>query len=404
MARTAATPIAMSVSRADAVETVAARAGLPAGGGGIGAAGVTLAAVFTVLGPVSNAHVAIRDSAEGDGITSRLVFGGQRRYLEPPLHLTDAPDCFTPGSPVADSPDLRLFTVPGGYLCHFPDGPMVLTESGETVVRDCSGGYAGLIHYYDADIRRILADALSVDGTVAVIADDVRPLNYRHFLADWLPRLAGLGELAGRDDVYVATPPLDAPWQWEVLRSCGFPRPRVIELKSWQSLRARQLIVPDDFDPVPHPGHKAAPWLLAYLRATLGFALQQHGGARPIRPGKLYVRSGPLVGDEPALAAALRLAGYRPIEPWHMSAAAQVAAFASATHIVGAHFEALTNVVFAQPGTRVIELFPAAGGTPATYLLASGAGLTYASYRAAARADRCEVDIDDFLRRGAGLL
>jgi capsular polysaccharide biosynthesis protein len=407
--------MAASTDKFAAVAALATRAGLPPGEALGEAVAHTLAAIDAALGRLTNVQVSLRDSGDIHGITSRLVFAWNVRPLPPPLHLGDAPACFTPQSPLAQSPDFRLLTVPGGYFCHYPDSPLVINGQGDTAVRDFSTGYAGLLHYYDADLRQILADAFQVNGTVIAIADDVRPINFCHWLVDWLPRLACLGERAGRDDTYVAVPPLDAAYQWETVRLCGFAPNRVIQLRPWQSVRARHLLVPSDLRSTPHPGHKAAPWLLQYLRGTVGYGAFLAGLNGPQRRSKLYVSRDSAIGrrvvNEVALLAALGRAGYRVMDANKVSIVEQIAAFATASHIVAPHGAGLANIVFCDPAATLIEMFPASYGTAAYYVLAAGLGMTYASYVATgvvegrrAQLDNFVVDVDDFLARSGALL
>jgi capsular polysaccharide biosynthesis protein len=408
-------PIPVWVGKDAALGMLAERLGRPGGDAGHEATAAVLAAAGEAFGQLANARVALRDSAEIAGIATRLLFGKNMRTLAAPQHLSGMPSCFTPQSPVAHSPDFRLLTVPGGYCCHFPDCPVVVTGSGDTVVRDYSSRFAGLLHYYDADLRRTLAQAFQVNGTAIVLGDDVRPHNFCHWLIDWLPRLAALGELAWRDDTYVVVPPLDAAYQWETLRLCGFDAGRVIQLRSWQAVRARHLLVTSDLHAVPHPGHKAAAWLLNYLRGTLGYGAFLDGLHGPRRRSKLYVTRRSAIGrrvvNEDALLAALARAGYQVADTTGQSVGEQVALFATASHIVAPHGAGLANIVFAGRGATLVEIFPASYGTPAYYVLAAGLGMTYASYIATdivpgsrSQIDDFAIDVADFMARCETLL
>ena len=408
--------IAPSVDAVTATERLAARAGLPSGQSRMQAAATTLASAVAILGPVTNRHMALRASHDVAGVAKRQLAGKHVRTLLPPQHLSGMPDCFTPQSAVAHSPDLDLLAVPGGYLVNLPIRPVLVTGHGDTVVGDYGSVYAGLLHYYDIDFRRLLADAPTVNGTVISMADDVWPLNFCHWMVDWLPRLAALGELAGRPNTYVAVPPLDAQYQWDTLRLCGFEANRVIQMQPWQAVRARHVLAVSDLQAIPHPGHKAAPWLLQWLRATLGYGsfLDRQSGPSPQR--KLYVSrataQGRRVLNEAALLEALAPFGYCAIDPAGMSIGEQIAAFAGASHIVAPHGAALASVVFAPAHASLLEMFPASYGTAAYYVLAAGLGLDYASYvsaEVAAQGDRAQlddfsVDIGDFMTRCAALL
>jgi len=415
MSRSAtAEPLPGLLEKFESVDALLARAGLgdEARGEGLSA---TLLAVGKVLGRLTNTQFDLRGSEELTGMTDRLVFAAGVRALPPPIHRSGMPASFGEQSPIAHTPDFRVLNIPGGYVCHLPDHPVVVTAQADTVVRDYSSRYAGLLHFRDADLRQILADAHHVNGTVVVLGDEVRPLNFCHWIVDWLPRLAFLGERVHREDTYVVVPQLNNQYQWDTLRLCGFPPPRVIQLGPLQAVRARQLLVPNDLHDIPHPGHKAAPWLVDYLRATLGYGAFLAGLNGPQRRGKLYISRDDAVGrrvvNEDALKAVLTRAGYQTIRLSKMSAAQQIAAFATASHIVSPHGAGLANIVFAAAGTTLVELFPATYGTPAFYVLAAGVGVKYASYivtdvvaGSRTQIDDIVVDVDDFMARCGALL
>jgi capsular polysaccharide biosynthesis protein len=408
-------PVAASLGKVEAVRDLAARAGL----GDVDAegmqAGDTVAAIARVLGRLNNPQVELRDGARIPGASIRLVFGKHVRALPEPLHVSGMPDCFTAASPTAHSPDFRVLELTDGYFCHYRDGPLVVSPSGDTVARDFSSRYAGLVHYYETPLRQVLADAMRIDGTVVVLADDVRPLNYCHWMVDWLPRLAFLGEQARRPDTFVVVPPLGADYPWETLAVAGFPRERVIQLGVMQGLRARRLLVPSDLAVIPHPGHKAAPWLTDYLRGTLGYGAFLNGIDGPPFRQKIYVSRGDAAGrrvlNEAELIAALAPLGYEPVTMAGMPVARQIAMFACASHIVAPHGAGLANIVFADRAATLVEIFPRTYGTAAYYVLAAGLGMTYASYisdaitpGSRAQLDDISVDIQDFLERCRGLL
>lgn len=410
-----AKPIRAATGKVEAVRELAARAGLaevdPHGPN----VAETIAEISRALGRLSNPHVELRDAAALAGATERLVFGKRVRTLAPPLHLCGMHPCFTAASPTAHTPDFRVLELPDGYFCHYRDGPLTVASAGDVVVRDFSSRFAGLVHFYETPLRQVLADAMPVDGTAVVIADDVRPLNFCHWIVDWLPRLAFLGEQARRADTFVVVPPLGAEYQWETLALCGFPRQRVIQLDVMRGLRAKRLLVPNDLAVPPHPAHKAAPWVNDYLRGTLGYGAFLAGLNGPPRRHKLYVSRGDAGGrrvlNEAELTARLAMLGYESVSLAGMPAARQIATFACASHIVALHGAGLANIVFADPSATLVEIFPESYGTAAYYVLAAGLGMTYASYISTAIAqgeraqlDDISVDIDDFIARCRHLL
>ena len=414
-ASSATGPVRAAVGKVEAVRDLAGRAGLAE----FDAHGMTvadsIAAIARVLGRLSNPQVEFRDGAALPGAAVRLVYGKQVRRLREPLHLSGMHDCFSEHSPTAHSPDFRVLTLPDGFFCHYRDGPLVVASSGDLVARDFSSRFAGLVHYYETPLRQVLADAMRIDGTAVVLADDVRPLNFCHWMVDWLPRLAFLGEQARRPDTFVVVPPLNADYQWETLRLCGFPRERVVQLGTMQGLQARRLLVPSDLTVIPHPGHKAAPWLTDYLRAALGFGAFLHGLDGPLHRRKLYISRGDAAGrrvlNEVDLLARLAPLGYEPVALAEMPILRQIATFACASHIVAPHGAGLANIVFADAASTLVEIFPASYGTAAYYVLSAGLGMTYASYishdiAAGSRSqlDDLSVDIEDFFARCRHLL
>jgi capsular polysaccharide biosynthesis protein len=416
-ARSATTtgPVPALLGKSEAVETLAARAGLAEfHTDGLKVAD-TIAALGRMLGRLSNPHVELRDSTAIAGMNARLVFGKHERLLPEPLSVNGRHQSFEAGQASAYTPDFRVLELPDAYFCHFPDTPLAVSAGGDVVVRDYCSRFAGLVHFYETPLRQVLADAVRIDGTVVVLDDDVRPLNYCHWLVDWLPRLAFLGELVHRPDTFVVVPPLGAEYQWETLALCGVPRERVVQLATMRGLRARRLLLPSDLREMPHPGHGAAPWVTNYLRATLGYGAFLGGLDGPPRRRKLYVSRDDAarrrVLNEAELLTALALLGYEPVSLAGLPVARQIALFACASHIVGLHGAGLANIVFADHATTLVEIFPATYGMPSFYVLAAGMGMTYASYISdrvsageRAQLDDISVDVPDFLAKCRHLL
>jgi hypothetical protein len=188
--------ISADEGKVEAVQKLAARAGLA----GVDAEGDkvadSIAAIGRALGRLSNPQVEFAEGAAIPGATAHEVVAKSFRVLPPPLHLSGMPACFAEGSPNAHSPNFSFLEVPGGNFCHYRDGPLVVAPGGDLVARDYSSRYAGLVHFYATPLRRVLADSVRIDGTVLVLADDVRPLNYCHWIVDWLPRLLSVGDAA----------------------------------------------------------------------------------------------------------------------------------------------------------------------------------------------------------------
>lgn len=98
------------------------------------------------------------------------------------------------------------------------------------------------------------------------------------------------------------------------------------------------------------------------MMRRLALSLVDRVSPAPGGPTKIYVKRAAtdrrVMVNQDALIAALSRRGYTCIDPSDYSYAEQIALFAHADIIVGAHGAGLTNGYFAKPGTRLIELLP----------------------------------------------
>jgi capsular polysaccharide biosynthesis protein len=65
------------------------------------------------------------------------------------------------------------------------------------------------------------------------------------------------------------------------------------------------------------------------------------------------------ITNEAELVADLERRGFRTLQATWRNHPEQVEAFSRAAVVIGVHGAGLTNIVFAQPGTHVVEIFPA---------------------------------------------
>ncbi len=389
--------ISPRIGKTDALVELAARAGIGEVDPYASDLSPLFGALIAALRPDANADVAFVESSAGERVTH---FRGLGRSLASPEFRNGRPTCFPATSGVQESPAFVVAEIPGGILANIARAAIAFRPDGRTVVTDHSSRYAPLLQFYDVEAAGIVREARAVAGDVLVLCDDIFPLNYSHFLADTLPRLACLG---GRRDVTLAMSDQDAPFVREALQACGFAEDRIVRFDDFSAIRAERLLIPRDCHAMPHPAYKAAAWALDFLRSRMGL------GPKASLSRKIYVSRADAVGrrilNEDALLRVLTPAGYVPVTLAGRSVAEQAALFAGATHIAGLHGAGLTNVVFAPPGARLLEIFPASYGTPAFYLLAAGGFVEYASYvahdvRAGSReqVDDVAVDAADFER------
>jgi capsular polysaccharide biosynthesis protein/SAM-dependent methyltransferase len=403
-----------SLSKAEAVRWLGEEAGIAIGNPWLSAkVGDDVARISEALGAWRNTGVRFVSHQEVPEAAETRVFGTPTRRFPPPRWANLRHETFE-GLPDTDypveTPGFRILSLPGAYLCNFLEAPAVVAADGNTVIADYSSNYAGLMRFHPKPLRECLVPAPYIDGTVVLIADDVQAANIFHWTIDWLPRLAPLGARRYSPDLFVATGRIGADFQRESLRLCGIDMERVIPLENFAAVRARQIIVPSDIARIVHPGSKAAPWVLDYLRATLGFGALGEAAPRRDAAHKIYISrrdaGSRRIVNEAELSARLAKAGYREVLLSEMPLAEQIATFASASRVVAVHGAGLIHFAFTPPGARLLEILPKSYAIPTLYMLAAGMGREYLSYvaeRVVAAADPAfddiEIDVDDFEAR-----
>ena len=312
-------PLHPRVGKTDAVSELATRAGIPVANS-LGPRSVPsiLEDVRAKLSPVRNENIVIL-TAEQLGLKWMPIHSPTMRPLAPAIFTNGRPTCFGDGHSVtAFSPRFKVLSIKNGYVGHFFGATLVISPDRSSIVEDVSSRYGRLFQYYDSDATTVLKEAPFIDGIVIPITDDIRPLNFCHWLVDWLPRLEFLGFLAYKPTVYVVTTPLIAQFQRDLLRMCGFDESRVIALDDYSAVRARELLIPGDLRETPHPIFKGAPWALSYLRSTVGMRSIMEVDEDCRRREKLYIsradaRRRRIVNDL-EFAAALEKIGYRVVQ------------------------------------------------------------------------------------------
>ena len=115
--------------------------------------------------------------------------------------------------------------------------------------------------------------------------------------------------------------------------------------------------------------------VLADFRARIA-ALYPAGGREATR---LYVKPGGTrsVAANDGFEGFLAAQGFTTVVPQELSPAARIALFRSAEMVIGVHGEDLANIVFCQPGTRIMEISPRGQFRPRYWMLAEKCGLIY---------------------------
>lgn len=234
------------------------------------------------------------------------------------------------------------------------------------LLADVSRDYPGQLppcQQFDPHRHRIFSETQfpplqAVQGRVAVLAG-LSGHNYFHWMIDILPRLEILRRsginFSQIDWFYVNQ--AGSKFQQATLEKLGISIDRVLASDRYPYLQATELIVPS------FAGHLgwAEPWMLDFLRQEfLPLAAKRFQG-HTVFPKRLYISRAKAhhrrVLNEGAVLELLDPLGFVTVELEDLSFAEQIALFAQAEVIVAPHGGGLTNLIFCDRGTRVLELF-----------------------------------------------
>jgi tetratricopeptide (TPR) repeat protein/capsular polysaccharide biosynthesis protein len=197
------------------------------------------------------------------------------------------------------------------------------------------------------------------DGTVAVLSG-LSGHVYYHWMMDILPRLEILrrGGFDWDDIDWFLINSQQKAFQKETLAALGIPIHKILESDRHPHVQARRLVVPS------FPGHMdwVSEGTIQFLRNT--FLPQKSDDNRNKSskyPEKIYISRATAdyrrVLNQSAVIEALESVGVVSVTLESLSVREQAELFFHSKTIVAPHGSGLTNLVFCQPGTSVIELF-----------------------------------------------
>ncbi|MGD1712519.1 tetratricopeptide repeat protein [Dapis sp. BLCC M172] len=209
-----------------------------------------------------------------------------------------------------------------------------------------------------------------INGTVAVLSG-LSGNVYFHWMVDILPRI----EILRRNGInfeqidWFLINSIQQPFQKETLRILGIPEEKIIESDRHPYIQAKKLIVPS------FSGHLG--WLerfalefsrqtflnksnIAWIKDGLRLGEKLNNQVDYPYPERIYISRNKAkyrrVINEEKVVDLLSQYGFITIELETLSVLEQVTLFANAKVIVSPHGSGLTNIMFCQPGTTVIEL------------------------------------------------
>lgn len=188
---------------------------------------------------------------------------------------------------------------------------------------------------------------------IAIISAD-SPDWYFHWMCDLLPKLEIL-RLSGVSYDKIYLPKLTKQFQKDTLAILGISSSEVVVGTKRTHLKADELIIPS------LPGHPTTVplWVIHFLREKfLHKTLEINGEEKEKR---IYISRKQTnwhrLINEDEVFAYLKEKGFEEVLIENLSITEQATLFANSSLIVAPHGAGLTNLVFASPGTKIIEFF-----------------------------------------------
>jgi hypothetical protein len=243
---------------------------------------------------------------------------------------------------------------------------------------------SGVLSQSVGSLERVMGWGMALDDMLLPtkeLADEREVLvcpdtGFYHWLLENLPNICWA--LATYPDLVLLLPSNAPPYMLETTRMLLrelYSEERVVHVSS--PVRAKRALVPEIYA----DGGYVHPADIAILREKLMPKRRQPTTSKTDTHGRLYISrtKSPkrrLVGEE-ALERALLLKGFTIIASETLPFADQLGLFSAADLIVGPHGAGLANLVWADPGTNVVELFPATYFNDCYASLSMMAGLSY---------------------------
>jgi capsular polysaccharide biosynthesis protein len=281
-----------------------------------------------------------------------------------------------------DLPASFVATIPNGRFCinkgAVVDNTAVITAD-DMLLADLSsefGEFGEKPEKHSIFTRWKLPQAHYLPGTVAILTS-VKADIYFHWMFDLLPKteiLRQSGFALHKIDWFVVNS-LQMPFQKSSLQALGIPAEKVIESIKYSHIKADTLLVPSL---ACIPGNVPM-WVSDFIRKT--FLTEIKSAVSGTTPKRVYISRGDAkyrrVEGESQLIKELSGVGFEPVELSKLSLQGQIDLFVNAEAIVAPHGAGLTNLIYCEPETVVIEFFSPNYVNACYYALSSQLKLNY---------------------------
>jgi capsular polysaccharide biosynthesis protein len=280
------------------------------------------------------------------------VFRSPPKTLDKKVHwkFIQEYECELPATFVAVLPNGRVWVNRGAVV----DSSAVITPD-DKLLADVSLEFGRTSNNHSIFTQLKLPNLRKING-IAALLTSAKGHIYFHWMFDILPRIELLRKsnipIESIDNFIINNYSLS--FQIETLTTLGISHQKILESSKLHHIKADKLLVPS----LPSiPGNMPF-WAIKFLRKEY---LNNQITEKINRQERLYISRAKAsyrrVIDETELSDFLSKFGFQSIVLESMSVAEQSLLFSSAKVVVAPHGAGLTNTVFCNPGTKVIELF-----------------------------------------------
>lgn len=234
-----------------------------------------------------------------------------------------------------------------------PNGAVITDDN--KLVADIAREFGKTVWEHPIFFQWRLPEIYNIQGSIAVLSAPGGN-NYFHWMFDVLPRLELLlSSGIDLDDIdYFLVNSYQLPFQKETLDKLGIAAKKVLESSKYPHIKANRLIVPS------LPGHTGnmPEWSCTFLRKSF---LKKNIQNKITTPDRIYISRSlakfrNLVNENEVIDC-LNKFGFTTVFLETLSVIEQASLLGGAKVVVAAHGSGLTNLVFCQPKTKVIEFF-----------------------------------------------
>ena len=180
--------------------------------------------------------------------------------------------------------------------------------------------------------------------------------NYYHWMTEILPRVYMLQQAALQSPEYaydvLYVPPLRYSFQKETLRAMGVNCDVCVEAQIDTHIKPKKLLFPSQ---VAISGITPE-WVITFLKTTFlkNYVLKNGKKRLFISRENAFMRK---IINEQEIFDCVKEYGFEKVFMEHLTVVEQAELLHEAEYVIGTHGAGMTNIVFARPGTVIIELF-----------------------------------------------